>query len=314
MKLGLGPSEAVLRGGELSQPTIVCPVVNAGGRQWLRLRKSDTALVSFLVRGDSSKNGKKIIMGKSNLFAHIAAVRDEAESQMMLKAVAEGEEAPDQSDQSDLLGLDAVKTPRKQARMQAKQVRQQMPAWLRIGMATGDGPQAWAFDVLTVLKRSGCVAPACIELTEHNMTMLFQTFQAERSGSLRLELPTGEQLASGKRNIAPAARAPRGEAGAREYWDGRKRRWVLQQVVEAGAFPKYRKVVRRPSDEQKASHPAALVDASEAHPDLLTGGFDAVSDGAVLPLLAACSCAAPDGLGAASGELYDLASDDGHSA
>ena len=59
---------------------------------------------------------------------------------------------------------------------------------------------------------------------------------------------------------------------------------MLQEVVEAGAFPKYRKVVRHPSDELKASHPAALVDASEAHVDLLFGGFDAVADGAVLPL------------------------------
>ena len=291
VKLGLGPTEAVLRGGALSQPTIVSQVVSAGGQQWLRLRKSDKELVSFLVRGDGGKSGKKVAISTSNLFAHIAAVRDEAESQMMLKALAEGEEAPDQSDQSDLLGLDAAphaatppKTPRKQLRVQAQQVREQMPALLRIELPTGDGRKPWAFNVLTGVNRSGRGAPACIELTEHNMKMLFLTFEAERSGSLRLELPTGEQLASGKRKTARAARAPRGEAGAREYWDGRKRRWVLQEVVAAGVRPKYRKVVRRPSDEQKASQPAALVAASEAHLGLLTGGFDAVADGAVLPL------------------------------
>ena len=229
---------------------------------------------------------------------------------MTLKSLAEEQEALDESDQSDLLGLDAApsaakpqKTPRKQLRAQARRTREQMPGSLRLELPTGDGRKPWAFNVLTGQNTSGRGVPASIELTEHNMTMLLQSFNAEQSGSLRLELPTSEQLASELRKTARAARAPRGQAGAREYWDGRKRRWVRQEVVAAGVRPKYKKVVRRPSDEQKASQPAALVDASEAHLGLLTGGFGAVADGA---LELGLDMATSDGLGAASGELYDL--------
>ena len=59
VKLGLGPAEAVLRGGALRQPTIFSEVVIADGKQWIRLRKSDQELRAFLVRGDGGRSGRK---------------------------------------------------------------------------------------------------------------------------------------------------------------------------------------------------------------------------------------------------------------
>ena len=47
-ELGLGPTEAVLRGGALRQPVILSQLVVVDGKQWLRLRKCDQELRAFL--------------------------------------------------------------------------------------------------------------------------------------------------------------------------------------------------------------------------------------------------------------------------
>ena len=120
---------------------------------------------------------------------------------------------------------------------------------------------------LTSTGKTGRKAVA-IELTVNNLTRLRGLVLEEISGS---EL---DSMASpGKtRRQGSAARPPRARAdGAREYWCGARRHWIVKQAIGKG---KYRTLTRQPTPLQ----PPTATSSNASLPHLASGSDRALVD------------------------------------
>ena len=228
---GLDASEMVVRGGRLSQPQLFFNlIVGSVGKRFVRLKKSHEGLCRFLTgRGSWSHP-----LVDTTVFETLRARRDEHLEALAAScfggpgASASGVEE-NEEDPMAMLGIDEPEAfeavekgpPRSIKRMRKGVALQHLSATISVGFEPGCE--------FLVLSETGSSVPA-IELTASSLWNLYRLVNADLEAVAKP--PCG----------AKASRKPRGPKGKREYWDGKKQRWV-QKLLEANK--KYRVLTRR---------------------------------------------------------------------
>ena len=238
--VGLMPTELVLRGGRLKEPTVLSRLRLEDGCAFAALWKSDPVLNRFL----SGTRLSARPLARSSVFNMLAERRNAAYKEAVREATS-SLQGDLQDDLADALGLDeepakpaAAKGGRRHRRV-GKPVSVPRSVVLEIPRS---GFVPWRPRVL--LDKATCVVS--MEATTENFQALFAL--------------VADELGSGSRPRAEAGRSvkpPRGQAGARSYWNAKEGQWVqkiLQEdPVDTSAKPfrmrRFRVLKRRGSDE-----------------------------------------------------------------
>ena len=203
----------------------------------MRLKKSHEGLCRFLTGRGSWSNP----LASTTVFETLRARRDENLQALAAAcfggpgASASGVEE-NEEDPMALLGIDepeafdpVQKGPSRSIKRMRKGVAlQHLSATISVGFEPGCE--------FLVLSETGSSVPA-IELTASSLWNLYRLVNADLEAVVKP--PRG---AKASRQSGAADREPRGSEGQREYWDGKKQRWV-QKIL--GDNKKYRVLTRR---------------------------------------------------------------------
>lgn len=242
ISLGCSPSELVLRGGLLPKPVILTNVKFIGDKPFLHLWKGHPAICKFLTGVSSCRRP----LSNSSVFEALQKLKN-VKFQDLVKQARDGHTEPESQDAVDFvdqLGLDAPEakaSPTKSRRaVSASRLLAQLPSFASVAYDHQDGWEPM------LLMEAASKAPA-IEATAENMQMLFNLVASELAVGTTKETKLGVD-APGPR------RAPRGPAGARQYFI--RNRWVTKiKSLEDGAAPRppyarrFRTLKRRASDD-----------------------------------------------------------------
>ena len=165
---GLKTTETVLRGGGLVAPVVVGAGLRVDGMLFWPLRLQDSDLHRFLT-------GKRVSLRLLNslpIFEVLARSRAEAIVKLLLSV----EKDDGEDDPVEELGLDAVPTcrPRRASKGASKRY---LGSHVEITVNV-DGFEPWTPRVLL----NSCTAAVAIEVTDHNMAMLWRIVQVAGQG------------------------------------------------------------------------------------------------------------------------------------
>ena len=235
---GLDASEAVVRGGRLTEPVLFSNLLVAGdGKKFVRLKKSHEGLCRFL----TGKGAWSSPLAGSTVFETLR-VRHDEQIEALVAATFSGPGAGEpaagdgEEDPMALLGIDQPTAfePGKRSCSRAisrlrKSVASQQPGYVRVGLEPG-------YELL-VLTEADSHCPPAIELTASSLWSLFRAVNADLD---QTEKPPREE--------ATASREPRGPPGKREYWCGRRSVWLQKEMLpeaEQGPSKRYKVLLRR---------------------------------------------------------------------
>lgn len=247
--VGLLDDEIVLRGGNLSRPTVLSKLIVVDGKRFVRLARNSKTIREFLCPG-----GKGVAWAAArSVFEDIAALRLQFVQNFLRGEPASRQEVTQEIDQVEQLGLDAADSGTNQPlglvpnrrRKAARVIMKQMPSYFEARLPRAGHPD-WCSNLLV---KTGNTA-ASIEASGRNLQTLLEIVAAK---GLR-QAEDGDERAPKK----VSSRSPRGEVGAREYWIASKQRWVkVAYAQEAQGRKRKRTLVRRASGDA-SSHSAVL--------------------------------------------------------
>lgn len=278
IRMGLLPSEIVVRGGGLSQPVIVENVRVIQGRQFVSLKASSSWLCRFLSgQGTSSRP-----LVKTNSLDRLAALRNARFSELLNEA-AKDVSPPADDDLSGKLGLDdddndhagdqagaaegssqEQKHPGKQkspAKPPRKTMMAQMPPWAEVKVVAGD------FEWVPILVMEGATKAPSMEATAANFRNLYQFVTGDLAEGLGQRVR--ERHGAGKHRPEP-----RGSMDERMYAVGRC--WVTKIKETTPDGKKHLRTLKRLRSDEKAATQRTKRTPSEMAP--LTDGAEVVED------------------------------------